>query len=76
VIPFPIGEFGFVQTRNPAHKQRANHDGQHITASLQLVVLLAGGWPGVCGVKNKKIGAALGRPDVRFVLVAFVWRSN
>jgi hypothetical protein len=54
VIPFPISAFGFSQTRDLAQMQQANHDREHITASPQLVVLPAGGWPRICGTNNEK----------------------
>jgi hypothetical protein len=40
----------------------ANHGSEHIPGAG---FLLGGGWPGVCGAKQQKIGAAHGRPGLR-----------
>jgi hypothetical protein len=81
VIPVPIGEFGFVQTRDPR-----TSNARITTASISrhlfswsLCLPAAGRAFAAQRTKKsgrQKIGAALGRPDVRFGLVAFVWRSN
>jgi hypothetical protein len=62
-IPSPISAFGFAQIRNRA--QYANHGSEHITAFPLLVVLLGRGWRAFAA-KQQKIGAAHGRPGLRF----------
>jgi hypothetical protein len=59
----PVPDQRVAQIRNRA--QYANHGGEHITAFPLLVVLL-GAAGGHFAAKQQKIGAAQGRPGLRF----------
>jgi hypothetical protein len=57
--------------------QYGNHNGEHITAIPQLVVLPGGGGSGICGANNKKAGRHMAAPLFALLgaYLALTWRS-